>query len=81
MNRAWTFTAGRGRRRGEVIAGYRLVYTGNEKKANEALVTDSVQAGPGGSLLFDTVRYVKTSRFDAASLKKIEAYRAEAGVE
>ena len=42
---------------------------------------DTVQAGAKGSLLFDTVRYVRTSRFDAVSLKKIEAYQREAGVE
>src|SRR5260221_2563637 len=65
----------------KVIINYHFVYSGYEKKTNEAMVLDTVQAEATGSLLFDTVRYVRTTRFDAVSLKKIEAYRREADVE
>ena len=64
-----------------VIVNYRFVYSGYETKTDEAMVLDTVQAEATGCLLFDAVRYVRTTRFDAASLKKIEAYRREAGVE
>jgi hypothetical protein len=66
---------------GKMIVNYRFVYSGYEKKPNEAAVVDTAQAGTGGTLLFDKVRYVRTTFFDAASLKKIEAYRVEAGMD
>jgi hypothetical protein len=66
---------------GKRIFNYRFVYSGYEKKPNEVTVVDTAQAGTGGTLLFDKVRYVRTTFFDAASLKKIAAYRVEAGLE
>jgi len=65
---------------GSVIANYRLVYSGYEKQANDAMITDTLPLGPAGSLLFEKLRYVRTTRLDAASLRKIEAYRAEADI-
>jgi hypothetical protein len=40
----------------KVIVNYRFVYSGYEKKTNEAMVLDTVQAEATGSLLFDAVQ-------------------------
>lgn len=65
---------------GKVTVNYRLLYSGYEKQANAPMMVDTLQTGPASSLLFEKVPYVKTTRFDAASLRKIAAYRSEAGV-
>jgi hypothetical protein len=64
---------------GMLIVNYQLVYSDDEKKTDEAMESDTVRIGMPRSLLFDTVNYIRTTRFDAASLKKIDAYQAEAG--
>jgi len=65
---------------GKLVVNYRLVYAGDEKKNDEAMVTDTVRVDMPYTLLFDSVPYIRTRRFDAASLRKIAAYQAEAGL-